>query len=178
MNQQRFAGDRARQAGLSALLGSSGGFLAHGLAHDDMDYLVEDVKVLNEAFQNMSPEAQSVYAEITGGISGLDRAFVNMALDGELDPENYTAPPKTQGDVAVQKAMALRAKAPSVAQEVRQLNAVELDLIAKEIDKGITPQEVMQAHADGEGVSPIPALIGGSTGAGLGIYAMRPGRRV
>jgi hypothetical protein len=180
MNHQRFAGDKAKQLGVASLLAASGGLLAHGLAHDDMDFLVHDFKVLNQRFQNMSPEAQSVYVEITGrpGMSGLDRAFVNMALDGELDPEKYTAPAKTEGDVAVQMAMALRAKAPSVAEEVRQLNEIELDLIAKEIDKGTNPQEVMEASAVGAGVSPIPAFLGGVTGSTIGMNVMRPGRRV
>ena len=180
MNHQRFAGDRAKQLGVGFLLGAPGGLLAHGLVHDDMDYLVQDFKALNQRFQNMSPEAQSVYVEITDrpGMSGLDRTFVNMALDGELDPEKYTAPAKTEGDVAVQMAMALRAKAPGVAQEVRQLNEIELNLIAKEIDKGTNPQEVMQASAAGEGVSFVPAFLGGATATAIGMNAMRPGRRV
>ena len=72
---------------------------------------------------------------------------------------------KTEGDLAMAQAAALRQKAPEIAAEVERVNQIELNLVAKEIDRGTTPQAVIiAAEHEGAGVSPAPAIIGGSLG--------------
>ena len=184
MNQQRFAGDRIDpislkdRIGVPAIIAGGGAIAGHGLTHDDMDYVVEEYKDFDRAFRSLQPEAQKAYVAITSRpkMSPLDRIMVNMAFDGEI--EKPLPNPKSEGDIAINMALQLKSQNPELAQVVRDLNQIEIDLIAKEIGEGTNPREVIQAAEDGAGVSGIPALIGTGVGAGAGMYAMRPGRRV
>lgn len=139
----------------------------NAFAHDDMDYMAEDLKNFNRGFDAMSSDAQNAYIEITAKnkLSGLDRALVGAALRGEIGPPKGIG---TEGDRAVAQAAALRQQAPEIAAEVEQLNNIELELVATEIKKGTTPQAVISAEQQGAGVSVVPALVGG----GLGTIAL------
>jgi len=167
---KRFGGD----ALIAALLGGVPAAVAtHALAHDDMDYLAEDLNNFNRGFDAMSSDAQNAYLQITANnkLSGLDRALVGAALRGEIGPPKGIG---TEGDRAVTQAAALRQQAPEIAAEVEQLNQVELQLIAREINQGTTPQAVITAEQQGAGVTPVPALVGGTLGSiALGTLATR-----
>ena len=170
---KRFAGEDLAVA--LGLVGVPTAVAAHAVSHDDMDYMAQDFKNLNRDFDAMSPNAQKAYIAITAEnkLSGLDRALVGAALRGEMEPPQTI---KTDGDLAMAQAAALRQKAPEIAAEVERLNQQELDLIAKEIDFGTTPQAVIgAAQHEGAGVSPAPAIIGGSLGSAAALAAM--GRR-
>lgn len=171
----RKAGDNLSSALYSAGFGTMGAIAANAVAHDDMDYMADDLRHLNLGFDAMSSDAQDAYIEITAKnkLSGLDRALVSAALRGEIGPPKGIG---TEGDRAVAQAAALRQQAPEIAAEVEQLNKIELELIAKEIDSGTTPQAVTGAlEHEGAGVTPLPAVAGG-TAAGLA-YALGARRR-
>ena len=168
---KRFGGD----ALIAALLGGVPTAVAtHALAHDDMDYLAEDLNNFNRGFDAMSSDAQNAYIEITANnkLSGLDRALVGAALRGEIGPPKGIG---TEGDRAVAQAAALRQQAPAVAAEVEKLNNIELELVATEISQGTTPQAVTSAAEQGAGVTPVPAVVGGSLGSAAALAAL--GRR-
>ena len=170
---KRFAGEDLAMA--LGLVGAPTAVGAHLVAHDDMDYLAQDFKNFNRDFEAMSPDAQQAYLAITAEnmLSGLDRALVGAALRGEMGPPKVI---ETEGDLAMAQAAALRQKAPEIAAEVERLNQIELNLVAKEIDKGVTPQAVISAaQNEGAGVTPAPAIIGGSLGSAAALAAM--GRR-
>ena len=169
---KRFAGQDLAMA--LGLVGAPTALAAHAISHDDMDYMAQDFKNLNRNFEAMSPTAQKAYVAITAEnrLSGMDRQLVGMALAGEIGAPKQI---KTEGDLAVAQAAALRVKAPEVAAEVARLNQQELDLVVKEIDFGTTPQAVMgAAQNEGAGVSPVPAAVGGSLGTAA---ALALGRR-
>lgn len=170
---KRFAGEDLAVA--LGLVGVPTAVAAHAVSHDDMDYLAQDFKNFNRDFEAMSPNAQQAYLVITAEnkLSGLDRALVGAALRGEMEPPKTI---KTEGDLAMAQAAALRQKAPEIAAEVERVNQIELNLVAKEIDRGTTPQAVIiAAEHEGAGVSPAPAIIGGSLGSAAALAAM--GRR-
>ena len=172
----RKAGENLSQALYSAGFGTMGAIAADAVAHDDMDYMAQDLKELKAGFQTMSPEAQNAFLSITtdSNLSGLDRALVGAALAG-----NPIVVPKeiaTAGDLAITQAIALQQKAPEVAAEVARLNQQEIDLIAKEIDFGTTTQAVVSAvENEGAGVSPLPAVAGGSAVGLAGALLTRRG---
>lgn len=170
---KRFAGEDLAVA--LGLVGVPTAVAAHAVSHDDMDYLAQDLKSLISNYEAMSPTAQKAFVAITAenNLSGLDKQMVGMALAGEINAPKEI---KTEGDLAVAQAAALRVKAPEIAAEVARLNQQELDLVVKEIDLGTTPQAVEGAlKYEGAGVSPAPAVIGGSLGAAAALAAM--GRR-
>ena len=170
---KRFAGEDLAVA--LGLVGVPTAVAANAVAHDDMDYLAQDFKNFNRDFDAMSPTAQKAYLVITAEakLSGLDRAFIGAALRGEMGPPKQI---ETDADLAMAQAAALRQKAPEIAAEVERLNQQELNLVAKEIDKGVTPQAVISAaEYEGAGVSPAPAIIGGSLGSAAALAAL--GRR-
>jgi hypothetical protein len=169
----RKAGDNLSSALYSAGFGTMGAIAANAVAHDDMDYMADDLRHLNLGFDAMSSDAQDAYIEITAKnkLSGLDRALVSAALRGEIGPPKGIG---TEGDRAVAQAAALRQQAPEIAAEVEQLNKIELELIAKEIDFGTTPQAVMGAlEYEGAGVTPHPAVAGGFAAGLAGALAAR-----
>jgi hypothetical protein len=169
---RRFAGENLAAA---LAVGVPTAVAAHAVSHDDMDYMAQDFKNLNRDFEAMSPTAQKAYIAITAKnrLSGMDRQLVGMALAGEISAPKEI---KTEGDLAVAQAAALRVKAPKVAAEVARLNQQELDLVVKEIDSGTTPQAVISsAQNEGAGVSPAPAVIGGGLGTAAALAAL--GRR-
>ena len=158
----RKAGEKMNAALYSAGFGTMGALGVNAMAHDDMDYMAQDLKNLNLQFDAMSPDAQNSFIAITANnkLSGLDRAFVGAALRGEIDAPKGI---KTEGDRAVAQAASLRQQAPEIAAEVDRLNTLELDLVAKEIDSGTTPQAVISAlENEGAGVTPLPAIAGGT----------------
>ena len=170
---KRFAGEDLAMA--LGLVGAPTAVAAHALSHDDMDYMAQDFKNFDRDFRAMSPDAQRAYIAITANnkLSGLDRALVGAALTGEMGPPKEIS---TEGDRAMAQAAALRQKAPDVAAEVARLNQQELDLIVKEIDFGTTAQAVIgAAKNEGAGVSPVPAVVGGSLGTAAALAAL--GRR-
>lgn len=169
----RKAGDNLSSALYSAGFGTMGAIAADAVAHDDMDHMAQDLKELRAGFQTMSPEAQNAFLSITTDsyLSGLDRALVGAALTGEIGPPKEIA---TAGDRAITRAVALRQQAPEVAAEVARLNQQEIDLIAKEIDFGTTPQAVSGAvQYEGAGVTPLPAVAGGTAVGLAGALAAR-----
>ena len=173
-SKSRKAGDKLLQTiGASGLAGIAGAVAGDAIAHDDMDYMAQDFKDLQKGFAAMSPEAQRAYITITADnqLSGLDRALVSAALEGQIGPPKAI---ETEADRAIAQAVQLRAKAPGVAAEVLRLNQQELELVAKEIDFGTTPQAVMgAAQYEGAGVSPVPSLLGGGLAAAATALAMR-----
>lgn len=168
----RKAGDNLTQALAAAGFGTMGAIAADAVAHDDMDYMAQDLRELKAGFQTMSPEAQNAFLSITtdSNLSGLDRVLVGAALQGEIGPPKEIA---TAGDRAVTQAVALREQAPEVAAEVARLNQQEVDLLAQEIDAGTTPQAVLSAvqHEDA-GVTPLPAVAGGTLAGIAGASAL------
>ena len=169
----RKAGENLSQALYAAGFGTMGAIAADAVAHDDRDYMAQDLKELKAGFQTMSPEAQNAFLSITtdSNLSGLDRALVGAALTGEIGPPKEIA---TAGDRAITQAVALRQQAPEVAAEVARLNQQEIDLIAKEIDFGTTPQAVSGAvEYENAGVTPLPAVAGGTAVGLAGALAAR-----
>jgi len=170
--KKRFAGEEIAVA--LGLIGAPTAVAAHALSHDDMDYMAQDLKGLNRGFEAASDQAQAAFIAITANnkLSGLDRALVGAALRGEIGPPKGIA---TEGDRAVAQAAALRQQAPAVAAEVEQLNNIELKLVATEISQGTTPQAVTSAAEQGAGVTPVPAVVGGSLSSAAALAAL--GRR-
>lgn len=169
MSINRFAGGTLAAAILGGVPTAIG---SQGLLHDDMDYLAQTYKEYEKGFASMSPEAQDAYITITANnkLSGLDRALVGEALEGQVEAPEVI---KTEGARAIAQAVQLRQQLPEVAAEVSQLNQQELDLIVQEIRHNTTPQDVMRAEEQGAGVTPIPALVGGSLGTAAWM-AMNP----
>lgn len=166
--------DNLSTALYAAGFGTVGAVAADARAHDDMDYMAQDLMEMRAGFQTMSPKAQNAFVAITSDsdLSGLDRALVGAALNGEIGPPKKIA---TAGDRAITQAVALRQQAPGVAAEVARFNQQEIDLIAKEIDLGTTPQAVSSAVEYGAGVSPLPAVAGGSAVGLAGALLARRG---
>ena len=183
MKQLRYAGDLLQNTAIAAPFGLGGAMIGHDLGHDDMDFLVDDYRSFDRAYRDLSPDIQKAYLAVTArpGMTPLDRVFVGMALDGELKRENFTDTPKTQADIAVMMAMDMRTKNPQLANVLRKLNQVEIDLIGEEINKGTTPSEVVKASREGEGVTATPAVLGalaGGTAGALGFNMIRRGPNV
>ena len=171
--KNRFAGDDLAMA--LGLVGVPTALASDAIIHDDMDRMAQDLKNLISNYEAMSPTAKKAYVAITAenNLSGFDKQMVGMALAGEINAPREI---KTEGDLAVAQAAALRVKAPEIAAEVARLNQQELDLVVKEIDFGTTPQAVEGAlEYEGAGVSPAPAIIGGSLGTAAALAAV--GRR-
>lgn len=183
---QRMAGSL-----LGALLAGSGGAVAADLfAHDDLDRAAQDYKGFVDKAQGMPSQVQQIYSLLTGGgeMSSTDRAAIIGVLDGAADKVmaqlggvpsvKQIQADTTAGQKAIHAAMQVRAQDPALAGQVNELVRGDLELIAKEQEKGMNPAQVMQAAQQGAGVSPLPAILGGLLGGAAGAGGVALGRRL
>ena len=169
-----------RFAGELALIGAAGtgaAYAADSLAHDQMDRLSQEyqdnvkrpIESSNQAFQDV----------FDGLRSQVDSGVEQVALIRTLSAGSESIPPDEM-EMLQQSPKSMRLV--EMAQKVRDVNPVaaiamgrialqETQLILKEKEAGVTPQEVVEATEQGAGVSPIPAVLAGA-GAGGGTAAL------
>ena len=116
---------------------------ANAVAHDDMDYLAQDFKNFNRDFEAMSPMLKRppvITAEQASGKTGW------CSTKGEMGPPKRLK----QRDLQWRKR---RSPATGNCCGSRASNQIELNLVAKEIDRGTTPQAGYAVEHEGAGAS-------------------------
>jgi hypothetical protein len=169
----RYAGDVA----LVGLAGAGGAVLADQLAHSPMDRLAQEYQ---DNVKGPIGQGNDAFQEIFAGLrsqvkSGADQ----LALIRTLSAGSSSIPPEEmqllQGSPEsmqlVEMAQKVRDSNPAAAIAMGRIALQETQLILKEKEAGVSPQEVVQAREEGAGVSQIPAILGG-LGIGGGTAAL------
>jgi len=176
----RYAGDIA----LTGLMGAGGALLADRLAHSPMDRMAQEyqdnvkgpVEQGNEAFQGIFNGLRSQVR------SGADQLALIRTLSAGSESIPAEEMQQLQGSPEsmqlVEMAQKVRDANPAAAIAMGRIALQETQLILKEREAGVTPQEVVQAQEAGAGVSPIPAVLGGAAiGGGTAALAALARRR-
>jgi hypothetical protein len=88
-----------------------------------------------------------------------------LPADGEVQADSPA------GKKGIELAMQIRQARPDLAASLATLAAKDIDLMAKQSEKGVTTMDVISAGEMGSGVSPIPAVLAGA-GVGGGTAAL------
>jgi hypothetical protein len=176
----RYAGDIA----MTGLMGAGGAMLADRLAHSPMDRLAQEyqdnvkgpVEQGNQAFQNVFNALRS---EVQSGVEQ-EALIRTLSAGAESIPgevmEVLSQSPRSLS--LVRAAQQVRDQSPAAAIAMARISLQETQLLMKEREAGVTPQEVVQARGEGAGVSPVPALLGGAAiGGGTAALAALARRR-
>jgi hypothetical protein len=166
----RFAGDLA----LIGVAGTGAALAADQLVHDDMDRLAQDSKDLRAQAAGQPQELLMAYEEVFAGegVSMMDRVVAAGVLNGEISPvDGPIQADSPAGKKTIELALQIRQARPDLGVALASLAAKDLDLIARQSEKGITTADVISAGEMGSGVSPVPAILAG-TGVGGGVAAL------
>ena len=175
----RFAGDLA----LTALMGSGGAVLADQLAHDEMDRMAQGARDFNAVLDSAPQEVSAAYMSVfgQGPMSNMDRILATGILMGDVPPPVGGGPAKADspaGKKAIELASKIREAQPALGAAIGVIADRENDLFAKEALAGVGSADVMNAVAQGAGVSPIPAVLGAlAAGGGMAALAALSRRR-
>ena len=160
----RFAGELA----LIGAAGSGAALAADQLAHDEMDRLAQGSKDFRAAVAAQPEELVMAYEQVfsQGEMSMMDRVVAAGILDGQMLPaDGEVQADSPAGKKGIELAMQIRQARPDLAASLATLAAKDIDLMAKQSEKGVTTMDVISAGEMGSGVSPIPAVL---AGAGVG----------
>jgi|688.fasta_scaffold1118191_2 hypothetical protein len=166
----RFAGELA----LIGAAGSGAALAADQLAHDEMDRLAQGSKDFRAAVAAQPEELVMAYEQVfsQGEMSMMDRVVAAGILDGQMLPaDGEVQADSPAGKKGIELAMQIRQARPDLAASLATLAAKDIDLMARQSEKGVTTMDVISAGEMGSGVSPIPAVLAGA-GVGGGTAAL------
>jgi len=164
----RMAGQRLAQVAVAPVAGLGGAYLADHLAHSPMDRLAQEyqdnvkgpVEQGNQAFQNVFNALRS---EVQSGVEQ-EALIRTLSAGAESIPgevmEVLSQSPRSLS--LVRAAQQVRDQSPAAAIAMARISLQETQLLMKEREAGVMPQEVVQAREEGAGVSPVPAILGGA----------------